>query len=219
LKDIKKVLYSSHFEKKTLLKFHNMFLKKKVIRIKTLIQTIDKTIAYLEGERLMMSGKEMFEGFFGKGGRGEIYAHYFLGNKLITKEELANADKQIRAWDSEIWENIQKTTKTILESLAYSMNNQFSYDSIHVQNIIEQHYKLTQRYLPLNKDAYIGLGKLYCENEAFRNFYNGPKNPIDGSNMNEGLVNYLAEGMKIYAEKELTLKPQASKKTHNLQHT
>lgn len=216
LKDIKKVLYSDNCDKKNLLKFHKIFLRKKVSQIKTLIKTIDKTIAYLEGERLMMSGQEMFEGFFAKGGRGEIYATYFLENKLTTKEELIKAEKQIRTWGPEIWENIQKTTKTILEGLAYSMKNKFSNDSIHVQNIIAQHYKLTNSYLPLNRNAYIGLGKLYCENETLKNFFNGPKNPIDGKYMNEGLVKYLAGGMEIYAEKELTFKPHEPEKKHIL---
>ncbi|MGZ5567129.1 MAG: MerR family transcriptional regulator [Limisphaerales bacterium] len=62
LKRIKKMLRQRKFEKVAALKSHRQVLEKKVVRTRTLIETIDKTISHLKGTR-KMKNEELFAGF------------------------------------------------------------------------------------------------------------------------------------------------------------
>lgn len=62
LKRIKEILGSPDFEKLAALQAHREMLEQDLSRTRTLIETIDKTIAHLKGARTMKS-EELFEGF------------------------------------------------------------------------------------------------------------------------------------------------------------
>jgi len=62
LKRIKEILSQRKFEKSAALKSHRQVLEKNVMRTRTLIETIDKTIRHLKGKKKMKS-EELFEGF------------------------------------------------------------------------------------------------------------------------------------------------------------
>lgn len=62
LKRIKEILSHRKFEKVTALKSHRQVLEKNVIRTRTLIETVDKTIKHLSGTKKMKS-EELFTGF------------------------------------------------------------------------------------------------------------------------------------------------------------
>src|SRR5438874_5926852 len=62
LKRIKEILSQPKFEKVSALKSHRQVLEKNATRTRTLIETIDKTISHLKGQKKMTS-KEMFVGF------------------------------------------------------------------------------------------------------------------------------------------------------------
>ena len=62
LKRIKKILGQAKFQKAAALRSHRAVLEKNVTRTRTLIETIDKTIRHLKGNRKMKS-EELFAGF------------------------------------------------------------------------------------------------------------------------------------------------------------
>jgi len=62
LKRVKEILSQPKFEKVAALKSHRQVLEKNATRTRTLIETIDKTISHLKGQKKMTS-KEMFVGF------------------------------------------------------------------------------------------------------------------------------------------------------------
>ena len=62
LKRINEILSQRKFEKIAALKSHRQVLEKNVTRIRTLIETIDKTISHLKGTKKMKS-EELFMGF------------------------------------------------------------------------------------------------------------------------------------------------------------
>lgn len=62
LKRINEILSQRNFEKIAALKSHRQVLEKNVMRTRTLIETIDKTISHLKGTKKMKSG-ELFLGF------------------------------------------------------------------------------------------------------------------------------------------------------------
>ena len=68
LKEIKRVLGQAEFEKITALRSHRMVLQKNLTRTRRLIETIDKTVQYLEGGT-RMKNEDIFGGFSVAAGR------------------------------------------------------------------------------------------------------------------------------------------------------
>ena len=57
------------YDRHAALKSHRKVLEKDVVRMRTLIDTIDKTIDHLKGTKKMNSSEELFAGFGVAGGR------------------------------------------------------------------------------------------------------------------------------------------------------
>lgn len=62
LRQIKRILGRADFEQAAALESHRAALEKKLVRTRTLIETIDKTVDHVRGAK-KMSSKEMFAGF------------------------------------------------------------------------------------------------------------------------------------------------------------
>src|SRR6187431_2770827 len=62
LKEIKRILGRADFENVAALESHRQVLEKNLIRTRSLLETIDRTIQHLKGARKMKS-EEMFAGF------------------------------------------------------------------------------------------------------------------------------------------------------------
>src|SRR5438874_3725994 len=80
LKRIKEILSQRKFEKVAALKSHRQVLEKNVMRTRTLIETIDKTIKHLKGTKKMKS-EEMFAGFSVGAGKDRFDEHIKLGGE------------------------------------------------------------------------------------------------------------------------------------------
>lgn len=82
LKRIKQVLGRAKFEKVAALKSHRKVLEKDVVRMRTLIETIDKTIGHLKGTKKMTSNEELFTGFSVAAGQDRFDETIKLGEAL-----------------------------------------------------------------------------------------------------------------------------------------
>jgi DNA-binding transcriptional MerR regulator/quercetin dioxygenase-like cupin family protein len=78
LKRIKQVLGRAKFEKVAALKSHRKVLQRDIVRMRTLIETIDKTIHHLKGTK-KMNGEELFQGFSLAAGKDRFDEHITLG--------------------------------------------------------------------------------------------------------------------------------------------
>lgn len=78
LKQIKQVLGRADFERAAALQSHRQVLEEKLTRTRSLLGTIDKTIAHLKG-RKKMTTEEMFVGFSIAAGKGRFNEQIKLG--------------------------------------------------------------------------------------------------------------------------------------------
>lgn len=78
LKQIEPILKRADFKKVAALQSHRKTLEKKLTRMRTLIETIDKTIQHLKGTKKMKS-EEMFLGFRVAAGKDRFGEHIELG--------------------------------------------------------------------------------------------------------------------------------------------
>jgi DNA-binding transcriptional MerR regulator/quercetin dioxygenase-like cupin family protein len=78
LKQIKEILAHADFEKIAALESHRQVLEKNIARTRSLIHTIDKTIAHLKGTKIMKT-EELFQGFSVAAGDDRFGEHIKLG--------------------------------------------------------------------------------------------------------------------------------------------
>jgi DNA-binding transcriptional MerR regulator len=80
LKQIKEILSRADFEKVAALQSHRKVLEKNAVRMRTLIETIDKTIEHLKGTKKMKS-EEIFSGFKVAAGKDRFGEYITLGGE------------------------------------------------------------------------------------------------------------------------------------------
>lgn len=192
LKQIQQILGRSDYNQIAALSAHRSFLKKQGERIRSLIKTIDKTIDHMKGVK-KMSSKEIYQGF-----SNETQAEYekYLVDRWGTKAHalIAEGKKNTKDWKKEDYEKIKKEGDVLFKELAEALRAKSKANSPSVQILIGKYYQVVKRFYNPTKEVFIGLGQLYIEHPDFRKFFD-PYHPE--------LPEFLAEAMKVYAEKEL----------------
>jgi MerR family transcriptional regulator, thiopeptide resistance regulator len=163
LKQIKRVLGRSDFDKVAALESHREVLRKDVARTRKLIVTIDKTIEHLKGTRTMKS-KEMFVGFDPKQqAKHEQYLIDRYGEGM--KERIAQSKRKIKDWTKADWENSTAAFAGICKDLVSAMEAKSSADSREVQEIIRRHYKWLKQFWTPNRKSYAGHSQLIVDSD------------------------------------------------------
>lgn len=192
LKAIKHVLSQNDFDKAESLRLHQKLLHEKALRITELVQTINGTIRHLEDKKMMDENK-MFSGFDTE--QQNLYEEMLYnryGQKITLHIEQSR--KKTKDWAMQDWQKSGEAFDEICNDLAQLINQQYSMDSSPVQAVIKRHYEWLKTFWIPHKDSYTGLGQAYGEkewNERFKKY--GPR-----------FANYLAEGMKIFADNNLS---------------
>ncbi len=195
LKQIKKILGRSDFDKIAALASHREVLMKNVARTGKLIETIDKTIKHLKGEE-SMKDEELYGGFITKEKQKEYEA--YLKNRLGEDHPaFAECEKKAKHLTKQDWEESQRKGDLRMRALVKLMQRQLPPSSPEVQAIVREHFEWLKTLWTPNKESFIGLGQGYTEFEWKKYFGtyddNHPK-----------LAMYLAAGMKEFAERELS---------------
>lgn len=195
LKQIEAILKRNDFDRMGALSSHRKVLEKNVERTKKLIKTIDKTIEHLMGIK-KMSDHEIYLGFSKE--KQNEYQKYLINRfgeqaEVSIEETLANVknlSKEGFDKSTEVWEGICK-------DLANQLKNRAPVSSPEVQKIIHRHYEWLKGYWTPNRSSYTSLGEQYIGFEwkkAFESY----------DSEHPKLAQFLADGMKIFAEKKLS---------------
>lgn len=67
-------------------------------------------------------------------------------------------------------------------------------DNVNVQALMKEHYEIACRFYTPSKEAYIGMGIFYKENENMKKFHNS---------YHPGMVDYLGDAIVHYADNNL----------------
>ena len=81
-----------------------------------------------------------------------------------------------------------------IEKIAAAFINKFDAASSRVQALVNEHFKWVCNFWLPNKDAYIGLGKMYVEDPRFTQNYD---------KYAKGCAEFMAKAMQIYAQENL----------------
>jgi len=194
LKEIQQILSQDDFDKLKALESHRKALYAKEKRITELIKTIDKTIERIRGKK-KMNDKEMYKGFSPKEQAGyETYLVNRYGEK--AKGWIEESKKNSKDWSQDQWSEVFRTWDEICQTLASLLAENKSVDSKEVQVVIKKHYDGIRQFWTPNRQTYIGLGESYLElayKKAFKKY----------DDHHPRLAKYLADAMKVFAEREL----------------
>jgi MerR family transcriptional regulator, thiopeptide resistance regulator len=192
LNQIQSIICSPDFSKIEALQSHRHILLQKTERTQMLIQTIDKTIARLKGVT-KMSDHEMYAGF--DSAKQKEYEEYLVKRYGNSAQALiAQSKENIKNWKKDDWAKLKKESEDINRELVSAINRKYKADTSGVQSIIQRHYQMIKQFYTPTKEVYISLGQLYIEHPDFRKLYDS---------IHPSLGEFLAEAMKIFAERKL----------------
>jgi DNA-binding transcriptional MerR regulator len=192
LTDIKKILASSDFDKVHALETHRKTLDASMRRLKKLRTTIDTTLTHLKGE-MKMQDTQLFEGFDVK--KQKEYEDY-IRNRYGQQAEkyIEQASRNTKNWTKDDWNDVKAEGDAIHKALVKCIQEGLAPESEPVQEIINRHYHLIERFYEVDKELYVGLAQLYADHPDFRNMYDS---------YHPELVDFLGEAMRVYAKMHL----------------
>lgn len=183
LKEIKKMISSSSFNRQEALILQRKMLVEKRKRLDKMIVTIDKTIKSERGE-IEMTNEEKFEGINFQDNPYEQEARERWGDSYVD-----TANKKLRKMSQDEQKDLSKRWDMILNKLAVLRDQ--PPESREVQETIKEWYEfLNHNFSSYSPDMFYGLGQLYIDDERFT------KN-IDKHG--KGLAEFMSEAMKIFA--------------------
>lgn len=191
LNEIQKIVSSDDFDKIESLTSHKVNLEKNIERMQTLLKTIDKTVSYLRG-KIKMRDIEMYEGFDLK--KQQEHEQYMIEAGILTQKQIDESWDNVKDWKKDNWEKFQKEGDDINKALVAALKAKLSPDSSEVQQLIRRHHAWVKNFWIPTRESYIGLGQLYLDHKDFKDFYDA---------YDPGLVEFLVEAMKIFANREL----------------
>ncbi len=191
LKQIRKVLGRSDFDKMVALSSHRQVLKKNLAQTRKLIKTIDKTIEHLKGTKKMKE-KEMFSGF-SKEQQAEyerqIIERFGDQGKAHIEESKQNAKK----WSKADEESFKKEFVDICKELTRLLEKNCKVSTKEVQSVIRRHYLWLKRFWTPTKESYAGHGQFIADSDL-RKAYEA---------YHPRLPEFIAEAIQVFADKEL----------------
>lgn len=190
LSDIKRMFACADFDKVKALESHRKVLEKNLDQTKTLIETVDKTIAHLRGKQTMKL-EEIFEGF-----DAEKQKHYenFLVDHGVSETMMHHTKDKVANWSKDQWQENKRDTDAIHAELVVAIQEEHKPTDPLVQKIIRKHYQMVTTFWTPTRETYIGLSELYCSHPDFVKFYN---------DIHPQLLPFLMTAMKYFAEHEL----------------
>jgi DNA-binding transcriptional MerR regulator len=191
LKQIKRILGRSDFDKIAALESHREVLRKDFARTRKLIVTIDKTIKHLKGRKKMKS-QEMFVGFDPKQqARHEQALIDRFGEG--AKENIEQSKRNIKNWTKADWEKSTVAFSGICTELVALMESGFPGESREVQRVIRRHYEWLKQFWTPTRQSYAGHSQLIVDSDL-RKAYEAH---------HRELPEFLAMGIMVFAEREL----------------
>lgn len=192
LKQIKRILGRSDFDKVAALESHRKVLRKNLARTRKLIVTIDKTIEHLKGTKKMKS-QEMFAGFDPKQqAKHEQYLIDRFGEGM--KEGIAQSKQKVKNWTKANWEKSGAAFVDICKDLVTLRDRQLPSDSREVQAVIRRHYEWLKQFWTPTRESYAGHSQLIVDSDLRKAY----------EDHHPQLPEFMAAAMKVFAERELS---------------
>ncbi|MDP4089110.1 MAG: MerR family transcriptional regulator [Bacillota bacterium] len=188
LQEIRDILSSPGFDRKSALKAHKELLIEKRKRLERIIQSVDKTIDSIGGG-IEMSKKEMFESF----DMSEIEKHQEkyaeeVKRKYGSTDAYKESQKKTAKYSKEDWARIIGRQGEIYRGLAGLMDREPSHPE--VQELVAQaRQQITENFYNCTPEIFAGLGEMYVNDERFT---------ANIDKFKPGLAVFLRDAIRVY---------------------
>ncbi|HEV2597238.1 MerR family transcriptional regulator [Sphingopyxis sp.] len=190
LAGIAAVLDDPAFDPLAALRQHRAALEGRIDHYRTLIRTIDRTIASLEKDE-HMEDNDYYAGIAPETrDRWQREAETFWG-----KDAVVAAQAKARSFSKEQVAAIQTEMETIRADFQRLFREGADPASGAVQAVTDRHYHWVSHSWTPDAEAFRGLGRYYVENPEFRGTYDDDKLP--------GCPEFIAAAMAVYADRSL----------------
>lgn len=185
LQDISSIVNDPTFDLVQALESHRKELLRKSHDIKQLLKTIELTLEELKNDRIMKDS-EIYSGFSAQ----EAKAIRQEVSERWGEDQLKETEDRIRALGKEGWKDTQQKGEEINRLLADLMD--LEPGSKQVQEAIELHYRHMNIFYEVSKERYLGLGKMYTEDERFTQYYDKYRS---------GLAQFVLQAIEVFCER------------------
>lgn len=191
LEEIKDIMNASDFDLKQALLSHRERLLQKKTQLDHLLQTVERSIAGLEG-RIIVTDKEKFEGFK-KQMIAENEEKY--GKEVREKygdETVDASNAKLMGLSQEDWERQNKLSQEIFDTLLAAMDEGDPAGELGLK-AAELHREWLRLFWPsYSPEAHVGLGEMYVADERFTAYYDQHRT---------GAAEFLRDAIKAYTDK------------------
>jgi MerR family transcriptional regulator, thiopeptide resistance regulator len=183
LEEIQRILDRPDFDVITALTHHRKALLARAHRIGDLVQSIDKTIAYLKGERKMQK-KEFFEAF-----NEEQEKHYSAEAEQLWGDEVKKSYQRWNSYTPERKKAIHAESQRIFSGLAENMPRGAA--SQQVQDLVDQLFHHMGVFFNCTIEIFENMGHMYNSDPRFQATFTA---------MDPDLPAFLEEAITIYCQ-------------------
>ncbi len=191
LKQIRKVLGRSDFDKQVALCAHRRVLQKNIEKTKQLIKTIDKTIEHLKGTKKMKEN-EMFAGF-SKEQQAEYERQIVDRFGEQGKAAIEESKQNVKKWSKADEQNCKKEFDEICKELTRFLGKNLKPNAAEVQSVIRSHYEWLSKFWTPTKESYAGHGQFIASSDLRKAY----------ELYHPRLPEFIAEAIQLFANREL----------------
>jgi MerR family transcriptional regulator, thiopeptide resistance regulator len=184
LEDIKRIMGSPDFEVKGALLSHKRAMQNQVIRLNRLIQTVDKTLEYLEGDKCM-SEKDLFYGF----SEGEQEKYALEAEQMYDVETVRASNRRWKAYSTSEKERIMAEGKAVFIDLIAAIPRGPAHPQ--VQALIARWHRYIENFWSPNDDQLLALVSGYNDDPRFK---------INFDKMDPRLTGFILEAVSVYVQ-------------------
>jgi MerR family transcriptional regulator, thiopeptide resistance regulator len=186
LEDIAAVLDGRTDEVAALRRHHEQLLAE-ADRLRTLAATVASTIHERENGGPQMAAEKLFEGFRDDPHAEEARERY--------GEVAVESQRRVAGWSDEEARAVGTEGEAINRDMAAAMAAGTPVDDPAVQAVVARHHAWVCRFWTPDRQAYIGLGRLYVDDERFT---------ANIDRAGAGLSVYLRDAIEVYAQNNLS---------------
>lgn len=184
LDDIAAVL-DGHADEVAALRRHHDRLLVEAQRLAVLAATVAATIEERE-DGTEMAAEQLFHGF-----RDDPHA---AESQERWPDEYAQAREAVQSWTADDGRRVRTEGDTVSRDLAAAMLAARAVDDAGVQEIVARHHAWVSHFWTPGRDAYIGLTRMYVDDERFTATYDA---------VAPGLATYLRDAAAVWAPAHL----------------
>ena len=182
LDDIKKIMGRRDFDVLAALESHKTEIAKRIKRLELLVETVDNTISYLKGQKIM-DNKQIFSGFTPE--EEEKYARE--AEEMYDPETVRESNRKWKAYGKQKQQAILAESKDIYIEMIAAMPK--GAGSPEVQALVERWRAHMDYFWTPNLEQLLGLADGYVNDPRFRATYDA----IDPK-----LAEFMREAVRVY---------------------